>query len=80
MYSLTHKLARLDKFLDDAEAELSPDRVKLIKSMRKYRESVEYSGIADIELVDFLDSLGGDQIPLANGFIRYMIETDKDDT
>ncbi|MCP3921292.1 MAG: hypothetical protein GY714_01775 [Desulfobacterales bacterium] len=82
MHSLTHKLEKLDSFLDDAEKELSPDRVRIIKLMRRYRESVEHRGVADLVLVEFLDSLGGEQIPINNSFIRYMLESDKegDDT
>ncbi len=77
MTSLTVKLSKLDTFFDRVEAMDNPQLSEMITLMRMYREHMHPNKTAaDIDLVNFLDSLEGDKVPLDNGFVHFMRITD----
>ncbi|MCP4393917.1 MAG: hypothetical protein GY804_06570 [Alphaproteobacteria bacterium] len=77
MVSLTVKLSKLDTFMDGIEAMENIEMSEIITYMRMYREHMHPNKTAaDIDLVDFLDSLEGDSVPLNNGFVHFMRITD----
>ncbi len=75
MRSLSYKLRMLDSFLFKMESSGDPEISKLAKIMRDYQDYMNLDiGIANFELVEFLDSLDDDKIPQNNGFVKFMVK------
>ena len=75
--SLTEKLSKLDSFLEKLESYDNAEIKKMATLMHMYREHMQPNQTAaDIDLVEFLDSLDGGGVPVNNGFVHFMRITD----
>ncbi len=73
MTSLEFKLSKLDELMDVVEATGGPDNCKMITRMRSYRTLMGANWLqADTDLVEYLDGIVADKIPLKNGFVKFL--------